>query len=699
MRLKDNIVFHVRLVFLFVAIVVLAITVRIFQLQFFSSKYEHISKYDTLTVYPLRGNILASDGEILSTTQTRYKISTDLCSEALNKDILERYIEALSDSLSQVFPSKTKEDYLRILRNARDSRKHYLLIKSNVSLDDYNRVKKFPIFNKGRFRGGFIAEIEDKRTLPYKDVAERTIGKNGISAIGLEGWYNTHLQGEKERIVVQRISNNKVIVDEECETYNDFAIRSGKDVISTINIKWQDYAHQILLEQAKAIPADTATVILMEVKTGDIKVIANIIKSSKNKYRERSNFAVAGRIEPGSTFKLASMMVALKDRKFDLNESVNTGYARSKTISGANITEAGSHGYGKLSVRQVFEKSSNIGTAMLINKGYKNNREDFISGLDNLNLNYKTGIDVHGEAEPRIKPLSKWQRSTLPYLAIGYQVELTPLQILTFYNAVANNGVYVKPRLVREIRHYGKTVEKFDTEKRRKIADIKTIRKIQLMLKGVVEKGTAKRIRSRQYKIAGKTGTSQVAMGKKGYRRGADSSVIHYGSFAGYFPADNPEYSCIVVLKTKSKSRFYGGDIAAPIFRKLADKVYATSPKFRKKITKRTKNKDIPYAKVGYKQDLNSVYARLRIPIKGRLKTKSSWIYTDEKSNLVEYKTRKIEKGKVPRVVGMGLKDALFLAESSGLNTRVKGRGTVIKQSLKAGEKIDKRKTIELILR
>ncbi len=677
MNLKDTIVLRLRIVYLVVAIFALIIIIRIFQLQFFGSEYANISRYDTLSVYPLRGNILASDGEILSTTQTRYEIRMDVCSPALTKDTFDRYVAALSDSLSDIFPSKSKYEYLKMLKNARKHKNRYKLIKSDVSLDEYNRLKTFPIFKKGKFKGGFIAISKDKRTLPYKGVAARTIGNiNGISSIGLEGWYNTHLQGEQQIRVVQRISNRQVVVDEEedDEAYNEFAIRSGEDIVSTINIKWQDYAHQILLEQAKSIGADTATVVLMEVKTGEIKVIVNLIKSPSGKIYERSNFAVAGKLEPGSTFKLASLMVGLKDRKFDIKDSVNTGYSKRKRICNFPVVEASSHGYGKLSVKQVFEKSSNIGTAMLICSNYKDNPNDFLSGLDNLNLNYKTNIDIHGELEPSIRVTNSeyWSQVSLPQLSIGYEVMITPLQMLTFYNAVANDGVYMKPHLVNKIKHYGKTIQEFKPEEVRNISDIETIKKVKQMLKGVVKNGTAKRIQSRQFDIAGKTGTAQIAFGSSGYY-GTDSLVRHYGSFAGYFPADKPEYSCIVVLKTNNPRKFYGGTIAAPVFRKLADKVYATSPKFRKKIEKREKHKDMPYSKVGYKNDLNNVYAMLRIPVKGRLKTKSDWIYTYEQENLIEYKDRKIEKGKVPRVVGMGLKDAIFLAESVGLKVRVKG--------------------------
>ncbi len=701
MDLKNKIVRRLGFVYSLMLIFGLGITLRILLLQNCSNEYKDEQLYDTTEVYPLRGNIFASEGELLSTTQTRYTVAIDPNVPALNKDTFERYVGALVDSLTAIFPDKKRDVLMANIRRIRERGLTYLEIQKGVSFDTCNRVKKFPLFNKGRYRGGRIIRAEDSRVLPYGDVATRIIGNvNRSSAIGIEGWYDTHLKGDQEKKVLQLIYNKRLVVDEEYDHYDVSAINAGKDVVSTINIRWQEYAHKILLEQVKAIHADTAAIILMEVKTGEVKVLANIIKSPKEeRYYERSNFAVAGRMEPGSTFKLASMMVALKDGKFSLEDMVNTGYSGFKIISGARITEAGGHGYGKLSVRQVFEKSSNIGTALLIDNSYKNNKADFLSGLDNLNLNYKTDIDLHGEAEPRIKPLSEWEPGTLPNMATGYQVELTPLQILTFYNAVANNGVFVKPRLVKEIKHYGKTVEKFYPEKRRNISDIKTIRKVKQILEGVVNRGTAKSIKSNQYKIAGKTGTAQVAYSDgEGYHRGTDSSAMHYGSFAGYFPADNPKYSCFVVLKTKSKTRFYGGDIAAPLFRKLADKVYSTSPKFRRKITKRTKNRDIPYSKVGYKNDLNTVYAGLRVPVKGRLKSKSNLIYTAERKGFVEYKDRRIKKGQVPKLVGMGLKDAIFIAESLGLKVKVRGRGTVRQQSLKAGEKLGRKRTITLTL-
>jgi len=704
MDVKKDIVFRLSVIYITAAIIAVLIIGRILQLQFFQNKkYEQTAEeaqYKTVKTNPERGDICAFDGKILATSQPFYEIRMDLASEALNPDTFNRYVGPLADSLAKIFPEKNREEHFSDLMAARLRKDRFYLIKQEVNYLQYKRLSRFPIYRFGQFKGGFIAIKKSKRILPYGDLAARTIGSLSHGKyIGIEGYFNAELQGKERLKLLKKVSQNWIPI----ATEETFQALSGKDVITTLDINYQDFAHHALLEQLEAYNADTGIVILMEVKTGEIKAIVNLMRSSRGGYIEGYNHAIGGAIEPGSTFKLASLMVALEDGYIHLNDSVQTGNGYVK-IHGFSIREASGHGYGKLSVKQILEKSSNVGTSMLIYKYYKDNPKKFVNRLYSMDLDKKLGIEVKGEPSPSIKypgdPL--WSGISLPQMSIGYEILLTPLQILNFYNAVANDGVMVKPRIIKAIREHGKITQEFHTQIiNPSICSKPTIEKVKNMLEGVVEEGTAKNISGAPYKIAGKTGTAQVAQGTGGYHDSNEHVMAHFGSFAGYFPADDPKYSCIVVIKTNDIHHFYGNIIAAPVFRKIADKVYASSSSMRKEITPDNNSlvlKEVPYSKNGNIRDLDIVYNKLRIPVKGRDKIRSAWIVTDEEKKVVEYKNRAIYRNKVPLVVGMGLKDAVYLLESVGLNVVVKGRGVIKEQSIDAGSIVKKNQTIVLSL-
>jgi len=702
---KKDIVFRLSTVYIIAAVIAFAIIVRIFQLQFIQNqKYEQTAEtvqYKTVKTSPERGDICAYDGKILATSQPFYEIRMDLAIEALNADTFNLYAGTLADSLARIFTDKTREDHYSDLMAAKLRKDRFYLIKKDVNYIDYQRLSTFPIFRLGQFRGGFIALKRSKRILPYNNLAARSIGslKHG-KYIGIEGYYNADLQGEETFKLLKKISQNWIPIASE----ESFHALSGKDIITTIDIDFQDFAHHALLEQLQSLNADTGIVILMEVKTGEIKAIVNLMRNSHGEYIEGYNHAIGSAIEPGSTFKLASLMVALEDGYFDLDDSIQTGNGYIK-IHGFPIRESSGHGYGKLSVKQVLEKSSNVGTSMLIYRHYKDNPKKFVNRLYSMDLDKKLDIEIKGEPSPSIKypgdPL--WSGVSLPQMSIGYELLLTPLQVLNFYNAVANDGVMVKPRIIKAIREHGRIVKEYKTQIiNPSICSKPTIQKAKLMLEGVVEKGTAKNIKGSPYKIAGKTGTAQVARGTTGYHDNNAQVIAHFGSFAGYFPADDPKYSCIVVVKTKDIHKFYGNISAAPVFRKIADKVYASSANLRKEVKPATENglalKDVPFSKNGHINDLNLIYNRLRIPVKGRDKVRSAWIVTRETKKIIEYQNRIIKRNKVPMVIGMGLKDAVYLMESVGLRVVVKGRGVIKEQSIEAGQNIRRNQTIVLTL-
>jgi cell division protein FtsI (penicillin-binding protein 3) len=699
MEVKKDIVIRLGLIYLVAFVIAIMIVGQIVYLQISRDpKYPKILneiQYKTLKTKPVRGNICDCNGKVLATSLPFYEIRMDLLSSGMKNDTFQKYIRPLTDSLSKFFKDKSSIEYFDSISKARKDSDRYYLIKQEVTYQQYQKIKNFPLFKLGQFEGGFIAIPISKRIQPYKGLASRTIGSLQYDQyIGIEGYFHNELAGQEKEKLFKKIGKNLIPVDD------DYYLQasSGMDIITTLDINYQDFAHNALLDQMIELDADTGIVVLMEVKTGEIKAMVNLSKIAPGKFIEGSNLAVKMSFEPGSTFKLMSLMAALEDNCIDLKDSINTGNG-TFTLHGFTIREAGSYGYGTLTVQQVFEKSSNVGTAMLIYKNYNSSNKEkekkFLNRLSSMDIDKKTFIEVHGEANPKIKnPNYDWSKITLPQMSIGYEIKLTPLQILNFYNAVANNGVMVKPRLVKAIRDQGKIIKEFGAKiTNPSICTKATIERAKIMLEGVVKHGTAENIDGAPYKIAGKTGTAQVAKDSSGYKEGRS----YFGSFVGYFPADNPVYSCIVVIKTKNSHKFYGNIVAAPVFRKIADKVYASSPNMRKENNRMVKN-EIPQSKDGFLKDLDFVYDQLRIPVKGSDKIQSQWVLTIESNTFVAYQNRFVKKNKVPNVVGMGLKDAIFLLESAGLKVIIKGKGKIIEQSLEAGNSVEKNQTITIIL-
>ena len=705
MELRKEISLRLGAIYLGVALISLYILIKIFYLQFWENeKWEKQAKelqFKYEKNDPDRGDICASDGRILATSAAFYEIRMDLGSPSLLDTTFENHIAALSDSLFVMFPEKTKAEYLAEFIKARDKKSKYYLVRKDVNYAQLKRLKTFPIFKLGQFRGGLIVIETKKRIHPFGMLAARTIGYKRINSrsIGIEGAFDNELTGDNTLVLKRKVGRNWVPVSEQ----SSYKSESGKDIITTIDINFQDFAHEALLYQLKKYEADHGVVVLMEVKTGDIKAIVNLKKNDKGEFSEAYNYVIGERTEPGSTFKLPSLMVALEDGFVNLTDSVHTGKGSIRYHS-FTIRDSKHGGYGKISVQEAFEHSSNVGISRIINQSYKDKPERFVDRLYSMNLNEPLGIEISGERAPRIKypGSSEWSGISLPQMSIGYEILLTPLQTLTFFNAVANNGVMVKPKLVKAIRQYGKIIEVRKTEIiNPSISSKKTIRKAQKMLEGVVERGTARNIRSSNFKIAGKTGTAQVAQGSEGYLDTANRKV-YQASFAGYFPADNPKYSCIVLVRTKSNRLYYGSLIAAPVFKKIADKVYASSIEMQKEIdfgkSLSYPTNGVPYSKDGNREDLDYVLNQLRIPVKGRNKVRSAWVVTKRYNRYVEYHNRLVSRNKMPKVVGMALKDAVYILESIGLSVNVKGRGIIKKQSIKPGTILKSNKKITLFL-
>jgi cell division protein FtsI (penicillin-binding protein 3) len=613
----------------------------------------------------------------------------DLFAGGIEKDeVFYERIDSLAQKLSMFFGDKSTSQYSRYLRNAREDSARYLLIKRDVSYQELKEIRKFPVFNMGRYKGGLIAVQQNKRILPFRTLAARTIGyKNeNVQPVGLEGAYGDYIDGESGKRLMQRIAGGTWMpVNRDIE----IAPKDGSDIISTIDINMQDVAQRALEKQLIKSNADHGTVILMEVNTGEIRAIANFTKVEEGTYKEKFNYAIAQSAEPGSTFKLASYMVALEDGKFDLNDLVDTEGGKYK-IYRHTIRDSHEGGYGVITMKRAFEVSSNVAIVKKIYQSYKDNPGDFTEKLRDLHLGERAGLQIPGEGTPLIKtPENKsWSGLTLPQMAYGYELKMTPLQMLTFYNAVANNGRMIAPLFVREIRKFGNTVERFEArEINTKICSDETLGKLKNMMEGVVndEGGTGEKLKNPLYKIAGKTGTAQVAQGKDGYRLKRE----YQASFCGYFPADKPKYSMIVVVHNpdRSKGSYYAADVAGPVFREIADKVYARDSKMVNQMkVQYVGNTRMPEIKTGNRKSAQRVYKAFGI----KALYASNSAHTVDTNNGIPYQEISYTDGFVPDVIGMGLKDALYIMGNAGLRPIVKGSGRVVKQSTAAGTRINK---------
>jgi len=698
---RKEILKRIYLVFGLVCVFGFAIVARIWHLQFVEGD-QWRAKADSLTtklidIEPARGNIYSADMSLLATSVPIYDLRVDMLAERVTRDIFNDNIDSLSICLSKLFKDKPAAEYKQILREARRDGHRYFLLKKNVSYRELLLVKQFPIFRMGRYAGGLIPEQKSKRVKPFNLLAARTIGYKveGVEPVGIEGAFDKHLKGVHGMRLMQKISGNvwKPLNDE-----NEIDPKDGNDVITTIDLNLQDVAQNSLYTQLSLHNADKGCAILMEVETGHVLAIANLKRGEDGNYREEFNFGVGESTEPGSTFKLASIMALLEDGYVVPEDIVDT---QGGAIRYSNRVMKDSHegGYGKISMKHVFEVSSNVGISKMVHKFYSKNPQAFVDRIRGFGLDKKIGLQVSGEGAPFIKNTDDkyWSKVSLPYMSIGYECSLTPLQILTFYNAVANNGRMVKPLFVKEIRNKGHLVYEYKTTViKDSIASPTTIAQVKLMLEGVVQEGTATNLKHTQYKIAGKTGTAQIANAREGYKNG---KVRYQASFVGYFPADNPKYSCIVVVYAPNGNVYYASQVAGPIFKEIADKVYASKLELHKELKYEENLADnLPKSKTGQFKQTQKVINTLKIPaqLPG---SQDRWIAAVGKQNdKVEFSGIRFRHDQVPNVVGMGLRDAIYLLESKGLQVRVVGRGTVLKQSVSAGAKIQKGQEIVIQL-
>lgn len=689
MAVRDEIVWRTGVVYIAVGAIALAILVRILFLQVLQhGKWTAMAEryaYKTTEMPANRGDILAHDGRLLASSVPYYTIYMDTRSTGMSSRTWSNGINGLSAGLARHLGERSAAGWKAVITEARRRGDRYFLIKRKVDYETLKKLRELPIFREGQYKGGMVAMAENLRIFPNSELAKRTVGYLNLGSegteVGIEGSFDKELGGKNGVVVKQRLTGGDWITVNDASSIEP---RDGNDVVTTIDVDLQDVASSALLTQLKKHDAHHGCAVVMEVETGDIRAIANLEQSSDGSYHETYNYAIGESTEPGSTFKLPALMAALEDGVIDTGDIVDTGTGTVKYYNKI-IRDTKEEGYGRLTVKQVFEKSSNVGTSKIIWQHYKDNPRDWVNRLYAMKLNEKLDIQIMGEGTPLIRyPGDKlWSGLSLPMMSHGYEVQMTPLQILTFYNAVANNGRMVKPRFVTAIMRNGNTIRRYETDVIiNSIASRSTINKAKKMMEGVVEHGTAVNLKNSNYKIAGKTGTAQIAKGKSGYRSG--SGVSYQASFVGYFPAENPLYSCIVVVNAPSNGVYYGNIVAGSVFKEISDKLYATNF-FRDYRTNAivSKKSVAPDAGNGYRADINKVLSEL--DVRYRRTAKSDWVKTSESGDTIKLVGLNIKKGLVPDVRGMSLRDAVFLLENSGYKVKHNGKGKVLRQSPQHG--------------
>ncbi|MBK7131464.1 MAG: transpeptidase family protein [Bacteroidales bacterium] len=700
MAIRDEIVWRSGIVYFAIAILAAALLVRILILQTVQrGKWTDMGEkyvYKTAEVPANRGDILTNDGRLLASSVPYYTIYMDTRSTGMSGATWSNGINGLSAGLARLVGERSAAGWKSAITEARRKGDRYFLIKRRVDYETLKKLKELPIFREGQYKGGMVAQAENRRVLPNSDMAARTIGYLNLGSegneVGIEGAFDQVLAGKNGVAVKQRLTGGDWIT---VDGPNSVDSRDGNDVITTLDIDLQDVATTALLNQLRKHDADHGCAVLMEVETGDIKAIANLELGSDGGYHETYNYAVGESTEPGSTFKLPALMAALEDGVIDTGDIVDTGNGKVKFYNKI-IRDTKEEGYGKITVKEVFEKSSNVGTSKIINEAYKDNPKEFVNRLYAMKLNEKLDLQIRGEGAPLIRyPGDKlWSGLSLPMMSHGYEVQMTPLQILAFYNAVANDGRMMRPRFVTAVLRNGTVIKSYEPEVIiNSIASRSTIRKAKSMMEGVVQHGTATNLKNSNYQIAGKTGTAQIAKDKSGYRQG--SRISYQASFVGYFPAQNPLYSCIVVVNAPSNGVYYGNLVAGAVFKEISDKVYATSF-FRDYTAEKVEDKKLtaPEAGNGLRKDIDEVLSNL--DVRYRRTSDNDWVATRESGDTIRLADVKVQEGLVPDVRGMSLRDAIFLLENSGLRVKYSGKGRVRSQSPAHGARCYEGSTVSL---
>lgn len=680
--------------YLFVLMLSFVIIAKIIKVQQFDDLINTSSQPRFFAEEAPRGNILADDGSLLAVSMPLYNVFLDL--SVINDVLFERHISDISQKLSNLLEGKSAKEYEQYLRLAkRSKRNRYVFLRNKVTHNELNSLRKFPIFILGQNRGGLIAEKRPHRETPFGVLARRTIGElREVNPVGIERAYDQILSGVDGKHLKRKIAK-QVWVPQDSE--GNRIPKAGMDIVTTINIDMQDVAEKSLEKALIKHNADWGCVVLMEVKTGEVKVIANLKKDTSDRVSERYNYAIAQHDAPGSTFKLASVISGLEDGKFKLTDSVDL--QRGSITYYDRVMKDSHHSYRNVTIKKAFVISSNVGISKIINESYKQNPVEYTDRIYKMGLSTPLALELPYPDNDLRMPVPNrggWSGVTLPWMSTGYEMSLSPLHILAFYNAIANKGKMMTPIFSTAIMSNGKVVESKEAEViNPAICSEKTIKQIIPLLVSVINEGTAKNIKSDYYKIAGKTGTTVL-----NYARRKEGEEKRYqASFAGFFPANDPKYSCIVVINNPKNGQVYGGKVAAPIFKELADKVYAMDIEIHAPLLADSTFLNLPEVKQGFSSSSLKVLTDLNIKTEI---TDAEWMVAQTTNTEVRLMIRKIEKDlqnkRMPNLVGINLQDAIYLLENHGLKVVCIGSGSVIYQSIKKGDVFKKGSVIKLEL-
>ena len=701
MEVKRDILWRVYLSYLLVIVACIAIfgkAIYIQQVQgahwrsMSDSLHQHIESIEAE-----RGTIFSEDGQMLSTSIPQFDLYIDFRVDYLHEKSgvhFRNAIDSLSEDLADLFKDQSQEAYKKMLFQAYREKEPYFELHKKTTYREYEQLRNFPLFRDGRYKSGLIVNERNVRLNPYGILAYRTVGLDRESSkVGLEKTYDSLLKGREGKQWVRAIAGGvKVPITD------DYIVEpeTGKDIVSTIDVFIQEITENALMKMMIKNDAEHGCAIVMETKTGKIKAMANLGRSSDGGYWETLNHATTP-TEPGSTFKLATLMALLEDKKITLNDIVDLEGGVWK-VANLTVYDSEQSGHRGVTVKQAFELSSNVGMAKLASNAYASHPSQFIKDLSRMRLDSITGIDLIGEVKPNIfKPSEKrWGPTVLPWMAFGYNIQISPLQTLTLYNAVANHGKMMRPYLISSIKEEGVLLKNIEPQVlREKVCSDQTLQMLQSCLEGVCTEGTAKELfKNNLFPVAGKTGTALVANGNKGY-----SEKIFQSSFAGYFPADDPQYTCIVVIKNKPNALVhFGAAVAGPVFKEIAERLYSTYVKGNNSPALKTLKGDSSILKYsGYKKDITRVLSVIKMRLSDS-SNNASWtsIYGNPQ-NMVAY-SKNVDDKIMPELKGMGLKDAVYICENMGLKLNVKGRGKVGGQSIMPGQIINKGQIVQLEL-
>ena len=658
---------------------------------------------ENVVVPATRGNIISADGQLLASSLPEYKIYMDFKAGGEYKDtMLMNHLDEICEGLHKIFPDKSAKEFKNnLLKGRKIQSQNFLIYPKRISYTKYKQVKKLPVFCLSKNRGGFHEQAFNNRNKPFGSLATRTLGEMYPDVAlgpknGLEMTYDSILRGKDGITHRQKVMGTYLNIV-------DTPPVDGDDIITTIDVDIQDIAEKALTDQLKNLDAVMGVAVVMEVATGEVKANVNMEKVASGVYYERRNAAVSNLMEPGSTFKTASIMVALEDGYITPDYEVDTGNGI-VDMHGSKMKDWNWHrgGYGKINVTRIMEVSSNVGVSKIIDKFYKDDPQRFVDGLHRMSIDTPLNLGFVGEAAPRIKgpkERSNFSKTSLPWMSIGYETQIPPIYILNFYNAIANNGVMVKPKFVKAISRDGEILQEFPTEiVNPKICSDSTLTMMREILRKVVSEGLAKPAGSTQFSVSGKTGTAQISQGAAGYKAAGVSYLV---SFCGYFPSENPKYSCIIQIQIPHGPAS-GGLQAGSVFSKIAERVYARHLYCDVAQAKDSLSILVPDVKKGDLSEAALILRRLRVNSNFNDVSESStnpiWGTVAINGNKAEMQTTNPSEKLVPSVMGMGAKDAVYLLESRGLRVRLSGAGKVRSQSIRAGSNLIRGQTIALTL-